>query len=67
MAELYGTCQLCGNRLILGESSRIMVETPGGEEISASELPEVIAGLRQWIAQQPCPSCGGLLRLPEEA
>jgi hypothetical protein len=65
MAELYGVCERCGERVILGDAENIGVEMAPGIEVQASIIPEVMEGLRKWLEDQPCPTCGGPLRVPE--
>lgn len=63
MAEVSAVCPHCGERFILGDTEKIGVELDPegapGIEVPASIVPEIMAGLREWLEAQRCPACGG--------
>ena len=75
MPEIYGLCQQCGKKMSFGNTDKMEVVDDETEELITDRTllqafhRDMQAWFRDWLKRQPqpCPGCGGPLRVPEEA
>ncbi len=63
MDEMQAVCQLCHATVTVPMPDEW--HTPEGEILDADDLENDAEAMREYLTAQPCPSCGGPLRVAE--